>query len=251
MKILTKGWDLGVQSSVASAYSLFLVLWHLKETRIREPENRREKIQQPCFPSHAYSFPVTKERIRLFNAYNCTATIEIQNIPSFSSLVWDGVSLCSPGWSWTRGKPLALAFQVPGSQAWAAMLASSLTGWRTVEGHCSQFEDTVASIRLTKGWTYAICMIMLCSTTGSCFFFPGNYTQNHYNFYYRLYKYTFFITLYLGIRLLISEVDDYLTLLWNSEIVSSVVCTAHVSTGCVKAKMLNIPARTCRSCSIS
>lgn len=69
---------------------------------------------------------------------------------------------------------------------------------------------------------------MLCSTTGSCFFFfPGNYTQNHYNFYERLYKYKFFfMTLYLGIRLLISEVDDYLTLLWNSEIVSSVVCTS-------------------------
>lgn len=117
--------------------------------RDQNPGTRKQKGKK----SSSCIFQVMLIRSRLlrrefifFNAYNCMATIELQNIPLFSALVWDRVSLCSPGWYWTHGKPLALAFQVPGSQAWAAMLASSLTGWRTVEGHCSQFEDTVASV---------------------------------------------------------------------------------------------------------
>lgn len=105
------------------------------------------------------------------------------------------------------------------------MLASSLTGWRTVEEHCSQFENTVVSVcqcqRLDLRLVHTNVVFYYW-----VFFFLEIIHKIIITFIRGYISTSFFMTLYLGIRLLISEVDDYLTLLWNSEIVSSVVCTS-------------------------
>lgn len=57
---------LGAQSSVASTYSLFLVLWHLKETRILEQKTEGKKNPAAVFSKSCLFVPGYKEENSCF-----------------------------------------------------------------------------------------------------------------------------------------------------------------------------------------